>query len=130
MERLKPGARLVVATDVPPSLQGELISADPAGLTIRGPGAVAERVARAAVVEIRDATRRGSKPGAIVGAGAGAFLGYLMSLNLAFRDCGGNCSDERVLIGVALVGTPVAGGFLGYHAFGRRNQVVYRRSPP
>ena len=53
-----------------------------------------------------------------------------MALNVAFRDCGGNCSDERLLMGAALVGTPVAGGFLGYHAFARTNQVVYRRPSP
>ena len=77
---------------------------------------------------VRDVTRRGSKRNAIIGAGAGAFLGYLTALNIALRDCGGNCNDERFLVGLALVGTPVAGGLIGYHAFARRNELVYRRS--
>jgi hypothetical protein len=130
VERLTPGTHVVAVIDGRPPLDGEVVSADSAGLTVRGPGGLAERALRADVAEVRDLTRRGSKRNAVIGAGAGAFLGYLIALNVAFRDCGGGCGDERALIGVALVGTPVAGGLLGYHAFACTSQLVYRRPSP
>jgi hypothetical protein len=130
VERLPGGVSLSIAVDGQPAVHGPLVSADSGGLSIRlGDGRV-ERVVRANVVEVRQLTRaRGSKRNAIIGAAAGGFLGYLMAVNLALRDCGGDCSDERFLVGASLAGTPVAGGLLGYYAFGGRetSRVIYRR---
>jgi hypothetical protein len=53
--------------------------------------------------------------GAVIGAAAGAVLGVGLAIGYATRDCGSSCSDERVMIGVSLIGIPVAGGFAGYH---------------
>jgi hypothetical protein len=53
--------------------------------------------------------------GAVIGAAAGVVLGVGLAIGYATRDCGSSCSDERVMIGVSLVGIPVAGGLAGYH---------------
>ena len=53
--------------------------------------------------------------GAVIGAAAGAVLGVGLAIGYATRDCGSSCSDERVMIGVSLVGIPIAGGLAGYH---------------
>ena len=53
--------------------------------------------------------------GAVIGAAAGAVLGAGLAIGYATRDCGSSCSDERAMIGVSLIGIPVAGGLAGYH---------------
>jgi hypothetical protein len=53
--------------------------------------------------------------GAVIGAAAGVVLGVGLAIGYATRDCGSSCTDERVMIGVSLVGIPVAGGLAGYH---------------
>jgi hypothetical protein len=53
--------------------------------------------------------------GAVIGAAAGAVLGVGLAVNYGTRDCGGSCDDERVMIGVSLIGIPIAGGLAGYH---------------
>jgi hypothetical protein len=53
--------------------------------------------------------------GAVIGAAAGVLLGVGLAIGYATRDCGSSCTDERVMIGVSLVGIPVAGGLAGYH---------------
>jgi hypothetical protein len=53
--------------------------------------------------------------GAVVGAAAGAVLGVGRALTYATRECGSRCADERAMIGVSLIGIPVAGGFAGYY---------------
>ena len=62
---------------------------------------------------------RGTVIGAIVGAAVGAVAGVATSVNLAMKQCGSTCADEKALIGVSLVGMPVAGAFLGAKLFGR-----------
>ena len=53
--------------------------------------------------------------GAVIGAVAGAVLGVGLAIGYATRDCGSSCSDERAMIGVSLIGIPVAGGLAGYY---------------
>ena len=53
--------------------------------------------------------------GAVIGAAAGMVLGAGLAFGYATRDCGSSCSDERAMIGVSLIGIPVAGGLAGYH---------------
>ena len=53
--------------------------------------------------------------GAVIGAAAGAVLGVGLAIGYATRDCGSSCGDERAMIGVSLIGIPVAGGLAGYH---------------
>jgi hypothetical protein len=53
--------------------------------------------------------------GAVIGAAAGAVLGVGLAIGYATRDCGGSCSDERAMIGVSLIGIPVAAGVAGYY---------------
>jgi hypothetical protein len=95
-----------------------VVAVDDTGLTVvdtEGSNRMPRRVGRADVTEIRRWTgRRGSVVGAVIGAGAGAFLGVVTALNLAVKDCGGGCGDEKFLMGVSLVGMPLAGGWLGY----------------
>jgi hypothetical protein len=94
---------------------------------VTDPGSLAERTVRADVSEIRTLRRtRGSIFGAVGGAAGGFLLGGVLALNLAFKNCGGGCGDEKALIGLSLVGLPVAGGLLGYHAVGRKMDVIYR----
>jgi hypothetical protein len=65
-----------------------------------------------------EATTRQSKRGAlgaVIGAAAGAVLGVGLAIGYATRDCGSSCSDERAMIGVSLIGIPVAAGLAGYH---------------
>ena len=73
--------------------------------------------------------RRGSLVGAAIGAGGGFVLGYVSALHLAYKQCNGSCSDERALMGLSLVGLPIAGGWLGYQGNPRTTQdVIYRAS--
>jgi hypothetical protein len=66
-------------------------------------GAVAARQSRRGVI------------GAVIGAAAGALLGVGLAIGYATRDCGSSCTDERAMIGVSLIGIPVAGGLAGYY---------------
>ena len=94
-------------------------------------GQIIEAIARNDVVEIRGAgtTRGGSVAGAVIGAGGGFLLGAVLAVNLEFKQCGGSCNDERALQVLSLVGLPIAGGVLGYHAFGHKTQDVIYHAP-
>lgn len=131
VEHLPAGSPVTVTAETQSEISGRLVSADADGITFAPNGAsTALTVRRAAVVEVTArVVKRGSKLGAVVGVGSGAFLGFLTALTLSDRDCGGNCSDEKFLMGVSLIGIPVAGGILGYYAFHGRPKVetVYRR---
>jgi len=65
-----------------------------------------------APVQVR---RRGSRTGAIVGAALGGLAGFYMMVALAEKQCGVSCSDEQFLMGVSLVGMPIAGAIVGYY---------------
>jgi hypothetical protein len=91
-------------------------------------GQILGRIARTDVRRIvRPARRRGSKWGALGGAAAGLWLGVGAAVGLATTQCGGSCTDEKALAWTAVIGLPVAGGFLGYHGFARKTEeVIYR----
>lgn len=95
-----------------------LVAVDDAVLTVvdlEAPSRTTLRIPRTDVNEVRQwIGRRGSRRGAIIGAAGGFALGVVSALSLSYRQCGGSCADERVLIGASLVGMPIAGGFLGY----------------
>jgi hypothetical protein len=75
-----------------------------------------------------DPQRRLSISGAIGGAVGGFLLSIPISLHLAFKQCGGSCHDEGVLIAASTFGLPVVGGVLGARAFARTSSgVIYRR---
>ena len=57
--------------------------------------------------------RRGSKTGAIIGAALGGLAGFYTAVAIAYSDCGGSCSGEGLMMGVALVGMPIAGAVIG-----------------
>lgn len=114
----------------PATVSGRLVSADQSGLTLRLDSGGTTRFERASIQEVRRTTRRrGSKLGAVVGAGIGGFTGYLIALNLAVKDCSGDCTDEKAGMGAALVGLPVGGGLAGYYLFHKKPsvEVVYTR---
>ena len=76
------------------------------------------RKAEAPHAEVQPSAPRRTKRGvigAVVGAAAGAVLGVGLAIGYATRDCGGSCSDEKAMIGVSLIGIPIAGGLAGYH---------------
>lgn len=56
---------------------------------------------------------RGSIIGGVIGAAAGAFAGVFTAASLAFKQCGESCGDEKLLMIGAVIGMPVAGGYLG-----------------
>ena len=62
---------------------------------------------------------KGTVIGAIIGGAVGAVAGVATSVNLAMKQCGSTCADEKTLIGVSLVGMPIVGAFLGAKLFGR-----------
>lgn len=70
------------------------------------------RVPRQSVVSVARPWK-GSLAGGIGGAAGGLGLGFLTALKLAFKQCGGSCGDEKFLIGLSLVGMPIAGGLAG-----------------
>jgi hypothetical protein len=76
------------------------------------------RTGEARHAEAAAAAARQSKRGvigAVIGATVGAIVGVGLAVGYATRDCGSSCNDERVMIGVSLIGIPVAGGLAGYH---------------
>jgi hypothetical protein len=112
------------------SISGRLVSADQSGLTLRLSSGSTSRFERASIQEVRHTTkRRGSKLGAIIGAGAAGFFGYAIAVGLATKDCGGDCTDEKAWIAASLIGLPIGGGFAGYYLFpGKtRVEVIYSR---
>lgn len=121
LTKLARNTRVVVVLEGQLSpLAGRLTQVDDTGLSIRlsSTGQI-ERVPRPQVLEVRAATHlRGSRVGAVIGGAAGGVLGFLTAINLAFRDCGGDCGDDKLLIGLSLVGMPVGGALVGYFAFG------------
>jgi hypothetical protein len=91
---------------------------------------IVRTIPRASVVEIRGPERtRGSKLGAVIGAAGGFFVGTVSALNLAVKQCGRSCDDERVLIALSLVGLPIGGGILGYKAFSHPTQDFIYSAP-
>ena len=69
-----------------------------------------------------------TKVGAAVGATAGIVVGMLTAPYWMMKQCGRSCGDEGFMLGVSLVGLPVAGALVGYMPRGEE-VVVYRSSP-
>jgi len=131
VRRLPVGSTVTVSATGRSAVSGQFMSADVEGITVVPLGSSTPlTIRRDAVVEvIARVPHRGSKLGAVVGVGAGALVGFMSAVSLSDRDCGGNCADEKFLIGASLIGIPVAGGLIGYYAFHGRPKVetVYRR---
>jgi hypothetical protein len=96
---------------------------------------VVQRAPREDVREIRVAgKRKGNKRmaaiGAAVGAGAGLLVGAFVGLSMGDKDCRSSCTDERVLVGLSVVGLPIAFGLLGYYGGGHTVGGMIYRAPP
>lgn len=89
-------------------------------------------LAREDVVEIQVTSTHGSKAAAIAGVAVGGAIGVGTAVSLAFKRCGASCADEQARMFVSVIGFPLAGGLLGYHAGGRKTETmtIYRASDP
>lgn len=77
---------------------------------------VVQRTPREDVSEIRVAgQRKGNKRMAALGAGAGLLVGAYVGFSMSDKDCGSGCSDEKALIGLSVIGLPIALGVLGFY---------------
>ena len=127
--QLAANAEVTVVTG-PTTISGKVVRVDQAGLTLRPDAGGTTTFDRASIQEVRLTTRRrGSKLGAVIGAGAAAFVGTGLAIGLATKDCNGSCTDEKVGIGFALVGLPIGGGVAGYYLWPKRTsvEVIYTR---
>jgi hypothetical protein len=88
---------------------------------------VLQTIPRGDVREIRIERAGGSRAGAAVGATAGIVVGLMTAPYWMMRQCGGSCGDEQFMLGVSLVGLPVAGALVGYTPR-REEMIVYRAS--
>jgi hypothetical protein len=91
-----------------------------------------ETIARSDVAEItRCATvNRGPAAGAAVAGALGGFLaGFYQALRLAMSPCYDSCTTNGLLGTLSLVGLPIAGGWLGYHAVAHKAEAVIYRAP-
>ena len=89
-----------------------------------------EAIARTDVQQITSAGRTGgSASWAAAGAAAGIALGLMSTVRIAFSPCGGSCTDEKMLIGLSLVGLPVLGGVMGYKGGGHDVERIFYRAP-
>ncbi|MEO7189712.1 MAG: hypothetical protein ABI051_01500 [Vicinamibacterales bacterium] len=131
VRRLKPATAIIVSANTIGVRRCRLESADDSGIVVVDLEAAARptiRVLRTDITRVeRLAGRQGSVAGAIAGGGGGFALGLYTATLLAYKDCGGGCSDEQFLMTVSLVGLPIAGAVLGYHLSGgtRRLEVIY-----
>ena len=80
-------------------------------------------------IQTQTPRRRESLIGAVIGAAGGLVLGYVSAVHLANKQCHGSCGDEKALMALSLVGLPIAGGLLGYHAGRQTTQEVIYREP-
>jgi hypothetical protein len=119
---------IVVFTQGMAGRKGRLVSVDDATLTViasGSPGATLV-IPRTDITEVRQQSgRRRSPVGAVIGVLAGGALGIWSAGHLAYRQCGGSCEDEKLLIGAALVGLPIAGGVVGYRLGERQLTTIY-----
>jgi hypothetical protein len=131
VERLEPGARIEVLMQDGRSVTGLFEGTTAEGLVVAvqgGAGLAPAAGSRLDRDDIREIRRAGSSRrwwGAALGGGGGFFAGFIGALNVAVRDCGDSCTDERWIVGALLVAVPVASAVVGY-LLGRRHDVVYR----
>ncbi len=95
----------------------------------KGGGNNSLRIAWTDIDEIKRWVGGRSIVGAVVGAAGGLFLGLKIGLRNEDRECGTHCSGKTLGILSWVVGTPVAGGFLGYRFLGgdRTLTTIYAR---
>jgi len=93
----------------------KLEQSEPAAKFVHGDRVVKAEAPRAKASAAAARQSKRGVIGAVIGAAAGAVLGVGLAIGYATRDCGSSCSDERAMIGVSLIGIPVAGGLAGYH---------------
>jgi hypothetical protein len=87
-------------------------------------------VPRQDVLQISRHEKRGSGWGALAGGIAGFVVGARLGVSLGFKQCGNSCDDEKLLMGLSLIGLPIGAGALGYQV-GRHTALIieYRASP-
>jgi hypothetical protein len=96
---------------------------------VAGLDTVVSIIPSADVRQIAVIRHRGSVGAISGGAAAGVLLGLASFMGLAFKQCGGSCSDEELLMGASLFGFPVLGGSLGYWATRHEVERVVYRAP-
>ena len=114
----------------PATISGRVVKVDQSGITLRPGSGGTTTFERSTIQEVRLTTkRRGSKLGAVIGAGAAGFLGVGLAIGLATKDCGDSCTDEKVGVAASLIGLPIGGGFAGYYLWPPRSrvEVIYTR---
>jgi len=91
---------------------------------------IVQAIPRIDVAEVKRKVTRGSAPGAIGGAAGGFLIGWALAVHLGLSvQCQPNCGAVEAGIALSLVGLPIAGGILGYHAFARTTEEVIYRTP-
>lgn len=125
VEVLAEGAAATVYHLVSADSQGLVVSDQP----INRSDARRSTLPRASVVEVKLRTgKQPSKLGAVTGTVLGLAAGLGVLSLLVLKDCGGNCSDERLLGLGAIVGLPLVGGIALYEVAGTPIfTTVYRR---
>jgi hypothetical protein len=78
----------------------------------------------------RKGNTRMAAVGAAVGAGIGLLVGAYVGLSMADKYCGSSCSDEKALVGLSVIGPPIALGVLGYYRGSRTVGGMIYRAPP
>jgi hypothetical protein len=129
---LAPGTKILVEVRGAAVASRIFVQADESELIVKVPelSDVLQRLPRQDIVAIKTPPRRrGSVIGASIGAAGGFVLGYASAVHLAYKQCNGSCSDEKALMGLSLVGFPIAGAWLGYQANSRTTQDVIYRAP-
>jgi hypothetical protein len=119
------GVEVMISTVGVPQRRVAILAADDATVTVRLRDGGRTRleilqIPRSDVLEIKRWIRRGSVVGAVAGTIAGLVVGYYGFLGASYSQCGGSCVDQAVMAIGSLTGFPIAGGLVGYHAFGRR----------
>jgi hypothetical protein len=89
------------------------------------------RIRRADVLVVAEPPKkRGTALGAIIGGAGGFLIGFGLAVAIATENqCGASCNDEEALMALSVVGIPIAGGVLGYHAVSRTTQSVIYEAP-
>ncbi len=110
---LDTGARVRVITLEGASAEGRLERATEDVIVIAaGDARPPVEFRRETVARVQRQTK-GSLLGGVLGVAAGALAGVVTAANLAMKECGESCSDEKALIALSLVGMPIAGGYAG-----------------
>lgn len=125
VEALAATARRQPAALIRARESGELVAGElrvaPDGVFLGGhrlvrPALILLTIPRGDVLRITRQRRRGSLFGAIAGGAAGTLAGLQTGAMFAMKPCGGSCNDEKALMAASMIGMPIGGALLGYHA--------------